>query len=49
VAAVAATERALIEKAIAGNRSLRQAAKALGVTHTLLLNRMKKLQISGMD
>ena len=48
-AAVAATERALIEKAVAETRSLRQAAKTLGVTHTLLLNRMKKLQISGMN
>jgi transcriptional regulator of aroF, aroG, tyrA and aromatic amino acid transport len=48
-AAVAATERALIEKAIIENRSIRQAAKALGVTHTLLLNRMKKLKISSMD
>ncbi len=43
--AVAATERKLIETAIAKHSSIRQAAKALGVTHTLLLNRMKKLHI----
>ena len=46
--AVAATERTLIANAIANHRSIRQAAKTLGVTHTLLLNRMKKLHIDNV-
>lgn len=47
--AVSATERRLIEAALARHQSIRQAAKALGVTHTLLLNRMKKLNIRAVD
>ncbi|EAX47671.1 sigma54 specific transcriptional regulator, Fis family [Thermosinus carboxydivorans Nor1] len=46
--AVEATERKLIAEAIRRYGSLRQAAKALGVTHTLLINRMKKLNIHKM-
>lgn len=43
--AVAATERELIFSALKQYGSIRAAAKALGVTHTLLLNRLKKLQV----
>lgn len=44
--AVEATEKKMILEALSRHKSIRQAAKALDVTHTLLLNRMKKYGIN---
>lgn len=38
-------EKGFIQEALKNNRSIREAAKSLGVTHTLLINRMKKYSI----
>jgi len=43
--AVEETERKVISTALSQYSTIRGAARALGVTHTLLLNRMKKLKI----
>ena len=39
-------ERDLIMNALKGKKSIRETAKKLGVTHTLLINRMKKYKIA---
>ncbi len=39
------TERELISGALSSGRSIRETARSLGVTHTLLINRMKKYGI----
>lgn len=44
--AVEETERKVIYAALSKFQTIRGAAKALGVTHTLLINRMNKLKIS---
>ena len=39
-------EKRLIDQALKNSRSIREAAKELKVTHTLLINRMKKYGMS---
>lgn len=39
-------EKDLIQEALSDNYSIRETAKRLGVTHTLLINRMKKYKIT---
>ncbi|MEA4827952.1 MAG: TyrR/PhhR family helix-turn-helix DNA-binding protein [Clostridium sp.] len=38
-------EKEIIVEALKNNKSIRKAAKQLGVTHTLLVNRIKKYNI----
>nr|HML62239.1 helix-turn-helix domain-containing protein [Solidesulfovibrio sp.] len=38
-------ERGLLERALSGRKSLRQVARDLGISHTGLLNKLKKYQL----
>lgn len=42
-------ERQVIKEALKKNKSIRKAAKSLGVSHTTILNKMKKLKIGGKN
>ncbi|MDW7671400.1 MAG: sigma 54-interacting transcriptional regulator [Bacillota bacterium] len=45
-ATVEKVEKEMIQKALKKHRSIREAARNLGVTHTLLINRMKKYKMT---